>query len=86
MLSHGRKHPSWFMPFSEFHHGTVKCGWLYVQLHPVLLRTGYSIAGARNRRNRNRPGPTHGTAGICTLGTRVPVDCGIRRPQDWGIR
>ena len=30
------------------------------------------MAGTWNRRNRNRPGPIHGTAGICTPGTRVP--------------
>ena len=30
------------------------------------------MVATRNRRNRNRPGPTHGTAGICTPGTRLP--------------
>ena len=41
-----------------------------LELHPVRLRTGHLVAGTRDRRNRNRPGPTHGIAGIFTPGTR----------------
>ena len=49
---------------------------------PRLTENRYPVAGTRNRRNRDRPGPTRRIARIFTPGTRVPVSCYRRDPKD----